>query len=77
MEPDNAALLHCGAWSDRVDASDQRPTLPSSIALERQINPFLRSRQAAVKASARRFDPTAHNDVSDFAALREWKNQFR
>lgn len=57
--------------------SEQRPTLPSTMALERQINPFLRSRQDAVKTSARRFDPTAHDDVSDFAALREWKNQFR
>lgn len=76
VDPDNAELH---AYHARCQAlrSEQCPTLPSSIAVERQINPFLRSRQAAVRASARRFDADAHDDVSDFAALREWKNQFR
>lgn len=76
VDADNTELQSYHARCQAL-RSDQRPTLPSTIALERQINPFLRSRQLGVRASARRFDPTAHDDVSDFAALREWKNQFR
>jgi hydroxyacylglutathione hydrolase len=53
------------------------PTLPSSIGLERKINPFLRSREAALIASARRFDATAVEQSGAFATLRQWKNQYR
>jgi hydroxyacylglutathione hydrolase len=55
----------------------QQPTLPSTILLERQINPFLRSRQAALIQAAQGFDTSARDEVSIFAALREWKNQFQ
>ena len=55
------------------------PTLPSQLATERQINPFLRSREAAVLQAVR-----AHAGLSPhsgeaevFAALRQWKNDFR
>ncbi|MDE2080823.1 MAG: hydroxyacylglutathione hydrolase [Burkholderiales bacterium] len=53
------------------------PTLPSSIALERQINPFLRCAEPAVVAAARAAGATADDEVSVLAALREWKNRFR
>lgn len=76
VEPDNATLRGHRAHCEALRAA-QRPTLPSTIALERQINPFLRTRQSAVSAAARRFDPAAQSDVDDFAALREWKNQFK
>jgi len=53
------------------------PTLPSTLALELQTNPFLRTAQPAVVAAARahagvRLD----GDVAVFTALRAWKNQF-
>lgn len=50
------------------------PTLPSSIGMERAINPFLRSDAPAVIASVTQFD--AQGVLSDgiFATLRRWKN---
>ena len=78
VEPDNAALLH---YSSRCEAlrAQNLPTLPSHIALERDINPFLRVRQPAVAQAARRHDAQVHQDdaVTVLAALRQWKNEFR
>jgi hydroxyacylglutathione hydrolase len=51
--------------------------LPSSLALERRINPFLRSREPAVVAALAEREPQASDEVARFAALREWKNSFR
>lgn len=53
------------------------PTLPVTIKTERAINPFLRSREADVMAAVRQHDPQARDEVSTFAALRQWKNDFR
>ena len=75
VEPGNAALQAYHAECVKLRDNDQ-PTLPSSIAQELLINPFLRSRQTAVRAAALHFDPAASNDISVFAALRQWKNQF-
>lgn len=52
------------------------PTLPSTLGLERQINPFLRTREPALIASARHFDASVQDEVGVLAALRQWKNQF-
>lgn len=76
VEPGNAALARYNAECEARRAR-QLPTLPSSIALEREINPFLRSRQPAVTAAVQAFDTAAHGDTAVFAALREWKNQFK
>ncbi|MBA3595195.1 MAG: hydroxyacylglutathione hydrolase [Polaromonas sp.] len=76
VEPDNGELIgyhaRCAALRDQG-----KPTLPTSVAQELLINPFLRTRQATVMAAARRFDPTAHDDNTVFAAIRQWKNQFK
>ncbi|MCJ0763081.1 hydroxyacylglutathione hydrolase [Variovorax terrae] len=77
VEPDNAALAHYAAQCEVVRANHQ-PTLPSSMALELQINPFLRTRERGVIRAARGFDPSAAQDeVGVFAALRQWKNEFK
>jgi len=53
------------------------PTLPSNLALEKQINPFLRSAVPAVKLSAERWSNTElHSPVEVFAAVRRWKDGF-
>lgn len=75
VEPDNLALHHYQAHCQQL-RTNGLPTLPSSIAQELQINPFLRSRQPDVVRAARAFDTSAQDDVADFAALRRWKNQF-
>ena len=54
-----------------------RPTLPSTLALERRINPFLRCTEPAVMAAARAQGAANDSRVEVFAALREWKNRFR
>lgn len=76
VDPDNQALLHYTAAATDLRAR-QEPTLPSSIGLERQINPFLRTREAALIQAAQQYDPTAHGEVGIFAALRQWKNKFQ
>jgi hydroxyacylglutathione hydrolase len=76
VEPDNDQALqhlrHCEELR-RHGAI----TLPSSIALERQINPFLRCAEPAVVTAARREGAADESPVAVFAALREWKNRFR
>jgi hydroxyacylglutathione hydrolase len=76
VEPGNQPLLHyMKACEDK--RAHQLPTLPSSIALERDVNPFLRSRQPTVVQAVQTFQPSAQQEVAVFAALREWKNQFK
>ena len=54
------------------------PTLPSTIAQEQQINPFLRARVPAVAQAARAHDGATPSDaVGVFATLRHWKNEFK
>ena len=76
VEPDNRELIgyhaRCAALREA-----RKPTLPTSIAQELLINPFLRTRHPTVMAAARRFDPAAHDDNTLFAAIRQWKNQFK
>jgi len=76
VEPDNQAIAQ---YTVRAQALrlNQEPTLPSSLALERQVNPFLRTRQASVMQAVRGFDTAARDEVAVFAALRRWKDQFR
>ena len=55
-----------------------RPTLPSTIGLEKRVNPFLRSRHENVKLSAeRRAGRVLSTPVAGFAAVRSWKDTFR
>lgn len=77
VEPNNAALLHHLEHCQGLRARGE-PTLPTSLALERSINPFLRTRHGAVAASAHRHDPRIHPQQAHevLAALRAWKNDF-
>jgi hydroxyacylglutathione hydrolase len=52
-------------------------TIPSRIGTEKKINPFLRSHTAGVTASVQAHNPAAQSATDIFAALREWKNNFR
>jgi hydroxyacylglutathione hydrolase len=53
------------------------PTIPSRIGIEKKINPFLRSHTASITASVQQFDAAAKSSTDIFAALRQWKNNFR
>lgn len=51
-------------------------TVPSTIALEKATNPFLRCSEPEVVASARHKAPAASGSLQVFTALREWKNSY-
>jgi hydroxyacylglutathione hydrolase len=74
VEPANADLIHYTTQCEALRANGL-PTLPSSVAQERRVNPFLRSRQATVIDAARMRGATDETGV--FAVLRQWKNEFR
>ena len=78
VEPDNAALARSLGACRQLRSAGQ-PTLPSSIATEQAINPFLRTDQAAVARAAQTHDAgtVASDPVSVLASLRQWKNTFR
>lgn len=78
VEPGNVDLTPYTAQCEAQRALGQ-PTLPSQLATERRINPFLRSREASVLHAVRahaELSATA-DDTQVFAALRQWKNDFR
>jgi hydroxyacylglutathione hydrolase len=78
VEPDHAELTPYTAQCESLRALG-KPTLPSRLDTERRINPFLRSREATVIRAVRshaRLSATA-TEVEIFAALRQWKNDFR
>jgi hydroxyacylglutathione hydrolase len=76
VEPANSALI---AYHTRCQAlrTQHTPTLPSTIGTEKAINPFLRSHTASVISSTQRMDASAQSNIEIFAALRQWKNNFR
>lgn len=77
VEPGNADLADYRQQCVALRARGV-PTLPSSIALETRINPFLRVRVPAVAQAAHARDGADENDaVAVFASLRQWKNEFR
>ncbi|NBU12232.1 MAG: hydroxyacylglutathione hydrolase, partial [Betaproteobacteria bacterium] len=51
-------------------------TLPSTIALERATNPFLRCREPALQRAAADPDAKGMDPVAVFARLRNLKNRF-
>jgi hydroxyacylglutathione hydrolase len=58
--------------------AESRPTLPSTIGLEKRVNPFLRSRHENVKSSAeRRAGRMLPTPAAVFAEIRSWKDTFR
>jgi hydroxyacylglutathione hydrolase len=77
VEPGNLRLKHYRQQCEQQRSQGQ-PTLPSTIAVEREINPFLRTGVEAVAQAAQAHDGADPADpVAVFASLRQWKNGFR
>jgi hydroxyacylglutathione hydrolase len=76
VEPGNADLVAYAAHCTTL-RSQGVPTLPSTVTMERKINPFLRSREPAVIAAARAHDAASVEQSGAFATLRQWKNTYR
>ena len=76
VDPDNAGL-HAYFNLCAQKRQQGQPTLPVRLSTELTINPFLRSRSHAVTSAVRQRDASAVDDVTTFAALRAWKNEFK
>ena len=76
-EPNNHALQ--ARFSVEQAKRDQGlPTVPSNIGLEKATNPFLRYSQSQIIQGLQANGRLAGDDpIASFAALREWKNNFK
>lgn len=76
-EPDNAVRDTHLLWCQAQRALGL-PTLPSTMAMELSINPFLRCDSPSLIAQTQTHaDHALLTPLEVFTALREWKNQFR
>ncbi|MEP6633862.1 MAG: hydroxyacylglutathione hydrolase C-terminal domain-containing protein, partial [Luteimonas sp.] len=76
VEPDNAALQRRQAEAMAMRDAN-RPTVPSTLAAERDVNPFLRIDAPAVRAAiTQRLGREPADRVEAFAELRRWKDGF-
>ncbi len=77
IEPGNPRLAERDHQA-REQRSLGLPTLPSSIALERATNPFLRCHEPAIRQAAERYAQGSLNTPQEvFAVVREMKNHYR
>ena len=77
VEPGNADIADYAAKVAEMRASG-RPTLPSTIGLEKRVNPFMRSRNQNIRSSAERHaGRPLGTPVEVFAEIRSWKDGFR
>lgn len=78
VDANNNALQEYSAWVD-TQRKDGKITLPSSIAKECEINPFLRCRSDEIRASIFEEHEQSHEsatEVQTFARLRQLKDNF-
>lgn len=77
VEPQNSAALAYRAAAEAKQAAGV-PTIPSTMKLERQINPFLRTGEATIRAATEnQAGQPLPDSVAVFGALRRWKDNFR
>lgn len=77
VSPDDAAVAQRQAQAEALRARGQ-PTLPSSIALERATNPFLRCREPDIVAAVQAWSgQVLESESAVLGALRAWKDGFR
>jgi hydroxyacylglutathione hydrolase len=77
VDPSNGTALEYQGSVDRVRAQG-KPSLPSTLGLEIQVNPFLRCEDPAVVRAAEVHAGKALEDSAEvFGVLRAWKDRFR
>jgi hydroxyacylglutathione hydrolase len=69
-DPDNKELADYQHWCQQ-QREQQQPTLPTTLAVQRQINPFLRTENVDLQHRWQQ-----HNAVDLFTALRSAKDRF-
>ena len=76
VEPENPEI---GRYAGQVEEARRanEPSLPSTLGLEKRVNPFLRCDQPAVQAAAARYAGCEiASRLEAFAAVRRWKDEF-
>jgi hydroxyacylglutathione hydrolase len=76
VEPNNQELVN---YNNKVSElrSKGYATIPSTIKLEKQINPFLRCHKQSIQTSAQQFATDTNATPQDtFTTIRRWKDQF-
>ena len=76
VEPCNTELVH---YYNQVLQKREHgiATIPTSIMLEKKINPFLRSHEASLMTSASEYSESAVQDkLQTFTIIRGWKDNF-
>ncbi len=73
IEPKNQTIQ---SYLTHLQEKPNQCSLPSTIALEKKINPFMRTHSSAVKEFAHKQGLQSHNSLTIFQLLREKKNTF-
>ena len=76
VEPSNSAVADYLQEVEALRQQDQ-PSVPTSLAKQRAINPFLRCNTPEVQQAAQhRSNEPLTDEVSVFATIRQWKDEF-
>ena len=76
VDPENARLIDFEISAQEL-RSRNVPTIPTTLILERKINPFIRCGQQEIINSAQNYSGKSLSDpIEVFTVLREWKNNF-
>lgn len=73
VEPDNQTLR---TYAQRLIAKENQCSLPSSIGVEKQINPFFRTEEDSIRAFARQHGYNDLDSLSVFKCIRSEKDHF-
>lgn len=76
VEPGNSNLQQ-RAQDIAKTRAENKPTIPSTLAMELATNPFMRSNQESIKEAAEKYGQCkASSEVETFALIRQWKDSF-
>ncbi|SFE91868.1 hydroxyacylglutathione hydrolase [Nitrosomonas sp. Nm166] len=76
VDPQNLRLMELESTAQEL-RHQNIPTIPTTLSVEKTVNPFLRCDQHEIIYSAQRHAAKPlPNPLSVFTALREWKNNF-
>lgn len=73
IEPLNRDIKHL---LEQIEQNPTQCTLPSTIGLEKNINPFLRTDRASIQEYAKQFEINPDDDLAIFTYLRKLKDTF-
>ena len=76
LEPENADAKQY-LRNVQLLRSRHHPSLPSTLGLEKKVNPFFRCDQPTIRESAeRRYSQKLLQPIDVFAKVRDWKDHF-